>query len=319
MREALSPGARRLIIWLVVCVPLVVAVAGVVVCAVALPGCTACHNQPAFVAGTSSTAHRAVACVECHVGDTIVDRAAFGSREFFGMVLPIASARGRELARPTDDRCKACHKRISPGVVTANGISIDHSLCGKGATCTDCHSATGHGKADTWVRTYDMDTCLVCHVENGRTACDLCHKGKTAADRVTTGVFATTHGKDWRKTHGMGKASTCVVCHTAADCTECHGVGLPHDRSFLKAHPQVAKSADARCSTCHDTAFCADCHGIEMPHPKGFVRRHSTAADRTPALCRRCHADSDCVDCHVKHVHPGGAIGTLDRGATGGK
>ena len=161
-----------------------------------------------------------------------------------------------------------------------------------------------------------METCIACHASQGAsTKCDTCHENKDRQQRVSTGVFAITHGKNWRKTHGMGNTATCSVCHTAAKCEKCHGVGLPHDKEFMARHGAIAGDPAAKCYTCHDTRFCADCHGLAMPHSKTFTRDHAARAKSDPKLCKRCHAGSDCTDCHVRHVHPGGAVGGLKKPA----
>ncbi|MDP2233862.1 MAG: hypothetical protein Q8K89_09515, partial [Actinomycetota bacterium] len=87
--------------------------------------------------------------------------------------------------------------------------------------------------------------------------------------------------------------------------------GLPHDSKFVSTHTTFAQDPKAQCSGCHAATFCSDCHGLEMPHSRTFTATHEKPATENEALCKRCHAESDCVTCHVKHVHPGGAIGTL--------
>ncbi len=206
---------------------------------------------------------------------------------------------------------RACHEQVLKGVVVANGIRINHASCATTASCTDCHSSTAHGSATRWVRSYDMDGCLECHVAVEATwTCDLCHEGRDAADRVKFAAFAVTHGPKWKTTHGMGDAATCTVCHAASDCADCHGAGVPHEPNFVDVHSSYATEGDARCASCHKDAFCNACHGTEMPHPAGFTRRHAAASKEQPDLCTRCHDKSDCTNCHVKHVHPGGAVGS---------
>jgi len=308
-----APQARlRLIVWLVVLVPLAVVLLSTAYVAVAQPGCASCHSRDsAFAAATQKTAHSSVECVSCHVSPAPVDRVAFGLRQLFHMVLPVVSGEGRDWAAVEDAQCLACHKDIKTEVVSANGIRMDHDSCARDAECTDCHSAVGHGTATQWVRSYDMETCIACHVTEASTKCDTCHDEKDKQTRVSTGIFAVTHGKEWRTTHGMGNSATCSICHTAAKCENCHGVGLPHDKEFMGQHAAISANPAAKCFTCHETTFCADCHGIEMPHTKAFTRDHAARAESNPDLCKRCHADPDCAECHVKHVHPGGAVGSL--------
>lgn len=288
------------------------ALLGVTYVGVALPGCTACHSKGAFATATNAAPHAKVQCASCHVSSTATGRIAFAFEETFHMVLPIVSGKGREWAAVPNARCLSCHTDVESKVVTRGGIRIAHASCDVGSACTDCHSTTAHGTSTTWVRTYDMDTCLRCHVSQASTACDLCHTGdRRPADAVTTGVFAITHGPEWQKTHGMGDAATCVVCHTATTCEKCHGPGLPHEGKFIQTHPTYALAPGAKCEGCHEKRFCDDCHGLAMPHTAAFTAKHATSAAADRALCNRCHDASDCTICHEKHVHPGGAIGNF--------
>lgn len=315
MQTASPPGWSRRIIWIVV-VLIVVAVLGAgAYNAVALPGCSSCHGrQPGFLAATAASPHAQVACRACHVPSGWIDRFAFGLRQPFHMFVPVVRGPARDAAAVPDSRCLACHRKIESTVVVANGIRIAHGTCSVGATCSDCHSTTAHGKATPWVRTYDMERCLECHVTKEQTACDLCHEGRRTTDRVNTGAFALTHGPQWRKTHGMGNPATCTVCHQSDDCARCHGDGVPHEPKFIDTHAEVSQRKNAKCGGCHAPTFCSTCHGIAMPHPAQFTREHAKAAKSKPLLCKRCHAGADCTGCHVKHIHPGGAAGGFQGG-----
>lgn len=308
------PAQRRKLIWLAVLGPIVLALGAGLYAAAALPGCASCHDAPAFVEATAAGAHAATACHDCHVGVAPGDRLAFGFREVFHMVVPLVSGAGKGWETVPDGRCVFCHDIEAGGATTSGGIRIAHASCAVGSACTGCHSATAHGETVAWVRVYDMETCLACHVSEASTQCDLCHEGRLPANRVTSGVFAITHGADWQRTHGMGNSATCTVCHTAANCEKCHGVGLPHGLGFVSEHADYAASAGAQCAGCHETSFCSGCHGLDMPHPQAFIRGHAAEAVANEALCARCHAAPDCTECHETHVHPGGAVGGLGGG-----
>jgi hypothetical protein len=296
--QRVSPAIRRTILWLVAVVPAVLLVFGVYN-AGALPGCKGCHDEATFVAGTRNSAHADVDCIACHVGTAPADRVSFGFREAFHMTLPVLRGTGRDWQAVPDSRCLTCHEAIQDTVTTSGGIRIAHASCALDSLCSDCHSTTAHGAATSWVRVYDMETCLACHVSKASTKCDLCHEGRLPSNRVTSGVFAITHGPQWQKTHGMGNATTCTVCHTAANCEKCHGAGLPHGVGFLKEHSGFATSKAARCRSCHEPRFCSDCHGLTMPHTTAFTRGHAADAKKDAALCKRCHADPDCTKCHA--------------------
>lgn len=312
MHRAAWQGVRRGVLW----AALLVVGTGVLLAgaygAASEPGCDSCHDGRAFVSATAAASHAKVACASCHLDAGEGNRLGFGLAHVADAALPAGDS-GRDGAHVPDARCAACHRKVGSGVALSNGIRIAHETCAAERACTDCHSSVAHGTATSWASSYDMETCLACHASEASTACDVCHEGRTRANRVTTGVFATTHGAEWKTTHGMGNAATCSVCHTAASCGKCHGPGLPHKPEFLEEHAEVSASPKARCSTCHERAFCGDCHGLDMPHPKAFTRTHAKAADSDSALCRRCHVTSDCTDCHTKHVHPGGAVGAIDR------
>ena len=309
MQNAGSPGFRRRIIWSIAALIAIAVVGFGVFNAVALPGCSSCHDRNGFRAATAASPHGKVDCRSCHVPSGGLQRAGFGLRQTFHMFVPMPGASGRDAAAVPDSRCLVCHAKIEKVVTTSNGLRIAHGTCDKGARCSDCHSTTAHGEATAWVRSYDMDRCLACHVTKDQTACDLCHEGRGPRTRITSGTFAVTHGPQWRTTHGMGDSATCMVCHTPDKCVGCHGPGLPHTADFVKTHTTFARDKNAKCSSCHQTSFCDGCHGTAMPHTAQFTRDHPTLAADKPALCKRCHANSDCTECHVKHIHPGGAVG----------
>ena len=317
MQSASSPGLRRRIIWSIAALIVIAVLALGVFNAVRLPGCGSCHDRNGFRVATVAAAHASVDCQWCHVPAGTLGRLAFSLRQPLHMFVPISGGAERDAAAVPDSRCLACHKDVRTAVVVSNGIRISHESCAVGASCSDCHSATAHGKATSWVRSYEMDRCLACHTSEAQTACDLCHEGRRTTSRIKSGTFAVTHGPQWRTTHGMGNAATCGVCHQDGDCVECHGPGLPHDASFFETHAEYSARSDAECESCHAKSFCYACHGTPMPHAARFTRGHARTAAAQPALCTRCHADSDCTTCHVMHVHPGGAIGVVPTGGGG--
>lgn len=312
MESGATARSFRWVVWLAVIVPMLLVLVPGVYASVALPGCASCHGKDtAFRTQTAASSHSGVECAACHVPSGSVARLGFGFRQVFHMVVPAVAGKGREWAAVPDPSCLSCHEQINQDVVEVNGIRIDHSVCTEGSKCTDCHSTVAHGTATPWPRVYDMETCLECHASKDIADCDLCHAGKRPSSRITSGVFATTHGPDWQKTHGMGNSSTCTACHTGDSCVKCHGAGLPHAPTFVETHGQIARTPAAKCATCHEQQFCTDCHGVQMPHTNAFTRGHAKPAEADPAVCKRCHADSDCVTCHETHVHPGGAVSGL--------
>lgn len=310
MPRTVSSAHRRAFIWAIVLGFGILALLGGTYWGWAAPRCGSCHDDVEFVAATQDSSHVATDCTSCHAGSAPVDRVEMGLHQALRWV-PVWAGRAREAAAVPDARCIACHESVLTGVVASQGIRIEHANCAAGTACTECHSAVAHGDAISWARVYDMETCLECHVSQGLDDCDLCHAGNLPSVRVSSGVFAITHGVNWERTHGMGNSATCAACHTAASCENCHGVGLPHGPGFLDVHSDLAQDTGARCSDCHEERFCNECHGLAMPHPREFTLGHATPAQEDEELCRHCHLESDCSTCHETHVHPGGAIGTL--------
>jgi len=309
VQNATSPRSRRRIVWLILAGLVAAVLVAGVFNAVALPGCASCHDRPGFREATAAAPHAEVDCRACHVPAGGLDRVTFGFRQTFHMIVPVTGVAVRDAAAVPDSRCLTCHRKVMTSIVATDGIRIAHETCAQGAACTDCHVATAHGKSTAWVRTYDMDRCLECHVTKAQIKCDLCHEGRRPSNRITSGTFAVTHGPQWRKTHGMGNPATCTVCHRSDACVGCHGPGLPHEANFVDTHSKYALDAKAKCDGCHDRTFCDTCHGTPMPHTPQFTRGHAKLSAENPALCKRCHGGTDCTRCHLTHIHPGGAIG----------
>lgn len=285
--------------------------------AIALPGCSSCHDSSAFVSQTKAHSHATIDCVRCHVGAGIVHRVTYAYNLVLGQTLRVAPADGGPITAIPDTTCLSCHADVMGKEITAGGLSILHEKCAKGRRCVDCHSDTAHGTAVVWNKTSDMNQCLECHaVDRVRSGCDVCHGERSVKDRIRTGEWAVTHGAAWRKTHGMGDLKTCAACHENGFCVECHGLPLPHDADFIRTHPALALARRNDCAVCHQQSFCDSCHGLPMPHPAGFTPKHwSIVRKQGRDTCMRCHVEDDCTTCHVRHVHPGGA--KLPPGRTG--
>lgn len=280
--------------------------AAVAVVAVAPGRCVSCHQSSAETLELS-TAHAAVACLDCHGGVNAPDAVDFAGRQVYGMYLRLPGT-DRPRTAVSDASCVACHD-VSGAPSDQGAIRMNHATCSVGRSCTDCHSRTAHGDSVKWSRDYDMFDCVSCHMAQAKSVeCDLCHTERSREQRVRTGSFALTHAENWRKTHGMGDSLICAACHTAAKCVGCHGAGVPHTAAFATTHGKSAVQKGAQCTSCHNRRFCDDCHGLEMPHPPGFVPGHSSLVkSKGRTNCDNCHVASDCTTCHVKHIHPGNA------------
>lgn len=299
----------RVAIWFVAAA-VVVAAFAVAVTAVTTPGCTACHGGEEFLAATADSAHATLTCPQCHVPNDVAGRLSFAGTQVFGMTLRLVPVGGRASAAVADATCLSCHEAVSREVTRSKGYRIRHETCAEDSACVDCHSNTAHGTQVSWLRTAQMDECLVCHsTQEVSRNCALCHDDRDERQRLATGSWQVTHGANWEQTHGMGENRTCAACHPGDYCVRCHEVELPHGDLYIRRHAAEAAQKPAACEQCHARRFCDDCHGMEMPHPEEFPRSHSGIVDKDgEELCARCHVKSDCDDCHARHVHPGGAV-----------
>lgn len=281
------------------------------VAAVTLPSCESCHLAGEFERETSARPHADITCVRCHVRDDIGSRLSYGAYEIFGMTMHNGPDYGRTAAEVSDSTCKSCHDKAAKGVVTRNGLRMQHATCAKGRHCTDCHSNTAHGTAVRWQRTATMETCLDCHAaEKVRNTCTTCHLVRPLANSSKLSERYVTHSAEWKLTHGLGDQRTCTACHTPEYCAKCHVVAVPHPAQFVRSHGKTALAQKAACKKCHPETSCSLCHGIEMPHPAKFASAHpKTVKAKGERPCLKCHLKADCDGCHVAHVHPGGALG----------
>lgn len=277
--------------------------------------CASCHRAQAAQLRKSS--HASVGCYSCHLAAGAWSYPGFKAEEMLRMY-PSALLGTTQTAPATSlssAPCLVCHASIMTAdkPVEAGGLRILHRACAAGvATCDGCHATTAHGRAVPSPPGPVMDDCIACHARSkAPVSCGTCHAGKLPTDRIKTGVFAVTHGPQWRQTHGLGNLATCEVCHSVVECSDCHKTPVPHPADFGRTHGEFALADRRDCGTCHkQQSFCEGCHGVEMPHPSGFLRKHSKVATSvSDPRCARCHEETDCRRCHAKHVHPGGARG----------
>ena len=238
-------------------------------------GCSACHASQS--AALAASAHAAIECTVCHAAPP--GRVAAGIDVVVRMVP--SSIGGVDLDGPGrpigSGPCVECHADVLSGeVLLKNGLRINHLACTSQTHCSMCHSQASHGTSTRVVRAASMSECTACHLEQSASvACESCHEGTLAADRVRDPVWARIHGPDWEDAHGLGDLRSCAMCHASGDCASCHGGGVPHAADFGATHGAYAvESGKDKCLTCHKTAsFCEGCHRIEMPHPAGFLQR----------------------------------------------
>jgi nitrate/TMAO reductase-like tetraheme cytochrome c subunit len=254
--------------------------------------CGSCHiMQPYYKSWTTST-HRNVACIKCHIAPGVKAEAM---QKFQAANMVVADFTGQTKTRPwaeiPDASCmrSGCHSdRLIEGLVDFKGVQFDHAahlgqtVRGMQLHCTSCHSQIVQGT----------------HIAVTEATCFLCHfKGQPAGQPI----------------------GTCTGCHPSPPTvTSPEGLVIDHaqyvkDRiACLSCHSQVTSGTgaadEARCVTCHnEPARLAQFNDAPLMH-QVHVSQHNMA-------CIQCHTALDhrivalktavmldCQSCH-SNVH----------------
>jgi len=285
--------------------------------------CLQCHQDPGlkmvrageeislYVDEThlDDTAHRKVACAQCHIGAT------------------------PSMERPCDTivarvDCAVCHAEQ----VAQYNESTHGTLAARGdqdaPSCLDCH-----GIHDVRLKT---DPRSSTYVSNVAALCAECHGEGGAADRRYTGDAGHMVENYAASVHGQAISESGLV--VSANCTDCHTAHhvLPQDDRRSTIHRSRISET---CSSCHqgiretfitsihftgeadgdiELPMCDDCHSsheITRTDARGFMRE-------IVATCGKCHQDvtesyfdtfhgkvvklgytetAKCQDCHGSH------------------
>lgn len=273
--------------------------------------CRLCH--PKELMGLEKSAHIGITCGACHAKPGLLGLSTER--------LSILGMTGRHLtgsypkpvtAQTSSATCRLCHGDVEGKTSERNGIRVSHKeLVREGYSCTECHNTTAHGEATPQPKRITMEKCTHCHDGSKQTGkaeatCELCHTTSRERDRKQASVWNITHGKNWRKTHGMGNTQTCQLCHAVNYCRQCHEVDMPHPDAWINMHGKEALTVAKSCSQCHARSLCDSCHGLPMPHPESFINKHSTLVkEKGDKACLNCHTENGCELCHSRHKHPG--------------
>lgn len=272
--------------------------------------CGFCHAKETKYFTLKNKPHLRLNCLDCHKNRQV---AGYFITRIEGIEMLFSFATGlynKPIQAQIDNQaCLLCHRQVAK-TFTSRGIRVSHKeFLSKGYLCTNCHNTIAHKETIAKKNYPYMDQCLECH--NGDIAssnCDNCHtKDVEEKPRYISGPWAITHGRNWKKTHGMGNLKTCSVCHHKDYCKKCHTIELPHDKDIFAAnHGKVALEFYSTCTSCHMESFCKNCHQIQMPHPENFLPEHSNITKKIgKENCLRCHIEPNCDECHARHIHPG--------------
>ncbi|MEI8081582.1 MAG: NapC/NirT family cytochrome c [Actinomycetes bacterium] len=323
LEPARRPRDKRKLVITIVAIVL-----GLLVFAVALDLATAsprlcgsCHEMVPRAQAWTHSGHSEVACVKCHQAPTkwyalptrLVGRAQLLGRDVSAHVSgnypdPVET-RTVDTKPIQDDVCLQCHD-VNRKATSGFRIVIDHAKHAKlNGSCVSCHVRTAHPVATRGKAISLMSQCFTCHGQpdypKAKTDCRLCHP----ADYELLPKSHTAAA--WKKQEHGKAAKTdpkqCVLCHTTAFCTNCHGTEMPHPAGWAKGatgHGKTAQLNRAVCERCHGNRLdmCTMCHHKAYDPAKGpWVKQHFIdARERGVAQCLECHSSLFCVHCHVQ-------------------
>lgn len=236
--------------------------------------CARCHVVDGFQVVSAETfdhdktryplrgAHRSVACARCH-----------------------DESKGGWGAKPTFDRCDACHADPHNGTASLAGQVVD---------CEECHGLSNF-RTSTFDVARHAKTDYPLEGKHATVDCDKCHRPATPAPRLGKA------GIDLRPA-----TATCMDCHRdphagqlsgeALRCDRCHAVaGFRPSLFDLAAHAQL----DFALEGAHEKVDCRHCHAS--------IREGLDVLDRSrmgEVDFALVGVETQCSDCHVD-VHGG--------------
>ncbi|MDF1541816.1 MAG: hypothetical protein RQ731_05005 [Anaerosomatales bacterium] len=186
--------------------------------------------------------------------------------------------------------CKVCHGVIAEG--RNPQVEFSHATHMVYA-CSSCHGVFPHTPAGTLTPT--MKSCWNCHgLRHGPMGiiagyeCEQCHGNYAGQMRPEF------HGRDWAEEPHVQPGidelrTTCMMCHTKADCDSCHQeVGV----TWRTAVPFTYDAENG----------CLACHGYEnltKVSEDGLKSYYVTGIDQSAhrdITCSQCHPDFDYTD-----------------------
>jgi len=271
----------------------------------------ACHGASAHVLKAERVHH--ADCVGCHAGPRWT--APLSNTSFVLSRFALLAKADVGATPVANERCLHCHKDIlSKTITTDNGIRMNHTQpVAQGRTCTSCHESIGHITGSGY--TSGMAPCLECHnngdlevtgglSKSASSRCNTCHEERVALSPQNA------YSKTIKFTPVVTKDPNCGACHNLKkNCNPCHGLQLPHSKSFLKHdHARIAafdgKKLCWKCHTEYDT--CGKCHGAFNSHSSNWKTEHANRPNWRECGGTGCHrqvpAGKDiCAACHTHY------------------
>ena len=253
---------------------------------------TDCHEMWPYRDTWETSAHKNVACVQCHIPPGAVNFAKTkisASREVWVHFTGLSKAPitvTRHISNATCNRT-GCHTSAQTSKTLELGslspVTFQHGSEGHTKQlCIACHASMVHAGAPgvTAAPANSMPSCFGCH-KDGTKNCSYCHE-PPHADR---GPCQDCHSMSaWVGGKNFSHPQPLIGAHAALSCIQCHTKGT------------AVKPGG--CITCHGDhhnglANCVDCHKIAGWLPSTFV--HPQEGEHVP----RGDVPLQCNDCHT--------------------
>lgn len=211
----------------------------------------------------STSTHLEAGCEGCHIPPQVSARAAYRVQMVGEFYVSLAS-RSRVpdvFDAPTNEACLVCHSDLR-SVSPEGDLQIPHRahVTVLEMDCIECHDFLVHETNDAGKHTPSMEGCMRCHDgDTAKDACTACHTEKAAPATHSKGDWLIAHG-------GHAQDPECVTCHKWRDdwCVHCHTQRpTSHGTDWRATHGERVE-VHRSCEACHEDAFCVRCHG-EIP------------------------------------------------------
>lgn len=173
----------------------------------------------------------------------------------------------------------------------------------RGDECTVCHEALAKNDAVVPALKLTMENCQKCHTQrNGPAECSVCHPSisKEAAPPNHSPEWNREHGRVMRAHNNDVRAERCDLCHTPANCLDCHKAEPPQNHTNywrLRGHGLSASMDRRSCMACHAPESCEECHSVTKP-----MNHTGSWGSPTDHHCLTCHeplrTEETCQVCH---------------------
>ncbi len=235
--------------------------------------CLNCHDNNKEAKALSVSAHKGVACLQCHqpagVSGVVLQKIDYSR---WLTIYAITNKTQSRRAYIDDGACLRCHSEVLRRTTSRYSISVRHKdFLDQGALCTDCHNAVAHPGLVKPERKPTMDLCLKCHNDRiAKADCSTCHT-------KDIGKGVPTSKREIMKVGIRVAPDVCYRCHGEKKCTQCHGIRMPHPPDWVSnaKHALPAFKNLQACWRCHDnpatplqgtTGSSCTCHGDMVFH-----------------------------------------------------